>query len=133
MNEMVKQPTLLMIGNDDRLGYLLTRFAEQSGFRLVRQPYAPWIGEVRQTRPSALIFASLEQLQSAQSLVEDLSGLDVPIFACVALADEARARECGADACLVHPLTFENFLAVLAGNGLATRYPYPSQKGEETP
>ncbi|PWH12286.1 MAG: hypothetical protein DDG60_13925 [Anaerolineae bacterium] len=113
MSKTTQQPIVFMVGKDERLAYLLTRFAEQSGYRLIQHPYHPWIGEIRRTRPSAIIFTSLEQLQAAQALIEDVSGLDIPILACVALADEARARECGADACLVHPLTYEHFRSAL--------------------
>lgn len=101
--------TILVISNDERLAYLLNRYAEQSGCRVILRPFTPWVAEIRQMKPSAIIFSSLEILQTAQTLIEDLSVAEVPVLACVALADEVRAREFGADACLVHPLTYENF------------------------
>ena len=114
MEKKPLQPTILVIGNDERLTYLLGRYAEQSGCQTVQRSTVPWAGEIRQLKPAAIIFSSLEHLQVAQSLIEDLAGHDVLVLACVALADEARAREYGADACLVHPLTFEGFLTTLS-------------------
>ena len=105
--------TLLVIGSDSMLAYLLTRFAEQSGCQLIQRSYAPWVGELRQLKPAAIIFSSLEQLQASQTLVEELSAHETLVLVCAAVADEFRARELGADACLFHPLTYENFWAAL--------------------
>ncbi|HRE26247.1 MAG TPA: hypothetical protein PK954_06415, partial [Anaerolineales bacterium] len=53
-------------------------------------------------------------LQAAQSLVDGLAAHDTPILVCASVTDVASARELGADACLVHPLTYAQFQAVLA-------------------
>jgi hypothetical protein len=108
------QAMILTIGNDDRLAYLLARYAEQSNCQVIQRSFAPWIGEVRQLRPSAIIFLSLELLQAAQTLIEDLSANEILVLTCVAVADEVRAREYGADTCLVHPLMYADFQAALA-------------------
>jgi hypothetical protein len=75
------------------------------------------VAEVRQLKLAAIVFSSLEYLQAAESLIEDLSMHEVMVLACVAMADEARARELGSDICLVHPLTYENFWAALSPLG----------------
>jgi len=108
------ESTILVIGNDPPLAYLLGRYAEQSGCRISQYASAPWIGELRQLKPIALIFLSLEYLQTAQSLVEDLSLHETPVLVCASLSDEARARELGADACLFHPLTYDDFCSALS-------------------
>ncbi len=105
---------LLVIGNDPRLIHLLRRYAEQSRCQLTERSLTPGVAAVRQWQPDAIIFLSLEQLQTAQALVDDLAAHETPVLVCAAVAEEARARELGADACLLHPLTYAHFAAVLA-------------------
>jgi DNA-binding response OmpR family regulator len=107
----------MVIGNDAMLTYLLQRYAEQSGCQMIQRISAPWIVELRQLKPAAIIFSSLEYLQAGQSLVEDLSVHEILVLVCASVADEVRARELGADMCLVHPLTYENFWAALSPLG----------------
>lgn len=108
------QATLLVIGSDSVLAYLFTRFAEQGGFQMVQRTNTPFVKEVRQLQPAAIIFASLRHLQTAQSLIEDMLARETLVIVCTSVADELRARELGADACLFHPLTYESFLAALS-------------------
>jgi len=74
----------------------------------------PSIGEINRLQPAAIIFSSVEQLQVAQPLAGSLSTHEIPILVCASPADEALARELGADACLLHPLTYDNFRAVVS-------------------
>jgi hypothetical protein len=108
------QATILFVGSDDSLLYLLTRYAEQSGCPIIQRQLAPSFDDLHLLMPSAIIFSSLEQLHAAQTLVEGLSGSDTLILACVALVDEALAQASGADSCLVHPLTYDDFRTSLA-------------------
>lgn len=108
------QSTILVIGNDQMLTYLLNRYAEQSDCQMILREIAPDPAEIGQLRPAAIIFASIERLQAGQSLVDALSTHEIPTLVCASLADEAHARELGADACLLHPLTYENFWAALS-------------------
>lgn len=105
---------LLVIGTDPRLSHLLRRYAEQCGCQLTEHAQPPGVAAVRQWQPDALIFLSLEHLQTAQTLVDDLAAHETPVLVCTAVAEEAQARELGADACLLHPLTYAHFAAVLA-------------------
>ena len=95
------------------LNYLLQRYAEQSGCQMIQRTSAPTVLEMRQLKPVAIIFSSLEYLQAAQPLVEDLAVHEILVLVCISVADEVRAREFGADACLFHPLTYDNFCATL--------------------
>jgi CheY-like chemotaxis protein len=108
---------LLIIGNDPGLSLLLRRYAEQSGCQLTERALTPGVATVRQWQPDAIIFLSLDHLQTAQALVDDLAAHETPVLVCASVADEARARELGADAGLLHPLTYEHFLEVLAAVG----------------
>jgi orotidine-5'-phosphate decarboxylase len=74
-------------------------------------------------QPVAILFPSIERLEAAQSLIADLTNCDIPILVCSSIADEARARELGADYCLLHPLTYDGFMAAL----VATRAPNATQ------
>ena len=47
-------------------------------------------------------------------MVTDLASRDIPGLVCLSIADEARARELGADYCLMHPLTSDSSLTALA-------------------
>lgn len=114
MNLHPAQPTILVIGTDAMLTYLLKRYAEESGCLMIRRSFGPSWVEMRQIKPAAIIFSSLELLQAAQSLVEDLSAHEALVMVCASVADEMRARELGADACLLHPLTYDNFHAELS-------------------
>jgi hypothetical protein len=106
--------TLLFIGNDPMLAYLLNRYAAQSGCEMIFRDNATEPGEIGQLRPTAIIFSSVERLQAGQSLMDTLSTYEIPVLVCASLADEAYAGELGADACLLHPLTYDSFWAALS-------------------
>jgi len=109
------RPTrILVIGADTALVYLLGRYAEQSGCRIAMMPTIPSATEVCDLQPTAILFLSFESLGAAQLLIADLGYCDIPVWVWSSVADEVRARELGADYCLVHPLTYDNFLAALA-------------------
>jgi DNA-binding response OmpR family regulator len=107
------QSKILMIGNDPALAYLIGRYAEQSGFGIATAQTVPSPVEARALQPAAILFQSVEGLETSQMLVADLANDDVPVLVCSAVSDEARARELGADHCLFHPLTYESVLAAL--------------------
>ena len=108
MSPQAKQ-TLLFMGNDTELSYLLGRFAEQSEYQLTVAPEKASIRDVTATNPLAIIFSSMDFLSEAQNLAIELTSLDVPIIVCSSLTDQVRARELGADSCLLHPITFDGF------------------------
>ena len=105
---------LMIIGDDPMLAYLLKRYAEQSGCQILQSVSTPRIEEIDQARPAAIIFSSLVLLAASQALVEALSVQDISVLVCAAVSEEIQARELGADACLLHPLTYENFCAALS-------------------
>ena len=107
------QSKLLVIGNDSRLIYLLRRYAEQGGCQVIFYDSVP--ADIEQLQPTAVIFSSPEELQAASAWVEILSINEIPVLVCASVADELDARELGADACLLHPLTYENFMTTLSG------------------
>ena len=106
------QSIVLVIGTDKRMAYLLKRYGEQSGCRMIVQESVP--ANIDHLQPSVIIFSSPEIFKSARSKLETLSKKEVPILVCASIAEEVDARELGADACLLHPLKYENFISVLA-------------------
>jgi hypothetical protein len=107
--------TIILVGNDERLVYLLQRFIEQSPCVLIPWLTIPSAEEIKRIHPSVIIFSTIELLEAAQPLMDHTSAHEIPVMVCTSVAGEAHARELGADACLFHPLTFDHFNTVLAG------------------
>jgi CheY-like chemotaxis protein len=104
---------ILVIGRNSPLTYLIGRYAEQGGYQMRAPEAVPSMAEIGAEKPAAILFPAMENLEQAQGLVADLAGWEIPILVCSSLADEPRARELGADHCLLHPLTYDGFLAGL--------------------
>ena len=106
-------PRIILIGNDAALTYLIGRYAERSGYELTLRSSVLSAEEVCDPRPAAVLFASLEQLEASQTLIGDLTNCEIPVLVCSTVAEETRAREMGADHCLIPPLTYDCFTAAL--------------------
>jgi hypothetical protein len=113
MNSKTNQ-TILLMGKDTDLSYLLGRFAEQSEYQLAVAPEKMSIHEVMVANPMAIIFTSTDLLDNEQALLGELTSLELPIIVCTSVTDEAKARALGADSCLLHPITFDSFQNALA-------------------
>jgi CheY-like chemotaxis protein len=107
------QPIILAIGNDPALTYLIGRFAEKSGCKVKAVETSPLAEEVCALQPTMVLFLSVEILETMEALVGDLANFDIPLLACSSIADQARAHDLGVDDCLLHPLTYDNFLTAL--------------------
>lgn len=112
--DLKARSTILLIGNDTTLSYLLGRFAERNGNQLSMSSENLSIKQIELASPAVIIFTSTELLAVNRALVEELSSLDVLIMACSSVAEEGRARELGADHCLLHPLTYNDFQTAMA-------------------
>ena len=109
-----RSPVILLIGNDAALAYLIERYAERSGYEVRVQPIVPAPSSGLDSRPAALLFSSIENLEAAQSQIAPWTSAEIPLLVCSSVNDQLRAHELGADHCLVHPLTYDGFLAALA-------------------
>ena len=107
------QRTIMVVGHDTSLHYLLGRFAEHGGYQLKTTLGNLSVDEITSANPAAIIFLSPELLEMTQSLLRDITNLETPILVCSTAADEVKARELGADHCLLHPLTFDEFQTAL--------------------
>ena len=108
MNRDTEQ-TILLVGNDEMLTYLLGRFAEKSNCALVVVPLIPSAQEITDINPKVIIFLSIEYLAAAHTFMAELTSIETQIIVCSAVAEEARARAFGADRCLFHPITYDGF------------------------
>ena len=106
-------PIILLVGNDETLHYLLGRFVEQSECVLTVMPEIASAQAIAEVNPKAIIFTSMKHLEAQQTRMTELTGSETPIIVCSAVADEARARELGADHCLLHPITYDGFQSAL--------------------
>ena len=109
-----RTPIIFLIGTDATLQYLIERYAERGGYEVRLHPIvpAPLVGS--DAKPAALLFSSIENLEAAQDRAAQLASAEIPLLVCASVNDQLRARELGVDHCLVHPLTYEGFLAALA-------------------
>lgn len=76
----------------------------------------PACAEIRKINPGFILFSSLEILRSSQVLMGDLSDMEIQTLVCTAIGEEASARELGADHCIFHPVTYENFCDAVTSN-----------------
>jgi CheY-like chemotaxis protein len=108
MNSKTRR-TILLVGNDAKLRYLIGRFVEESKCTLAVVSVIPSVEEITELNPKAIIFLSTEHLEAEQTRLPELTSIEASIIVCSAAADEARARELGADRCLLHPITYDGF------------------------
>jgi DNA-binding response OmpR family regulator len=107
------QSKILMIGNDPALAYLIGRYAEQGGYGIATIQMLPSLVEARALHPAVILFQSVESMEASGTLIHEMADCDVPVLVCSSVTDQARARELGADRCLLHPLTYDSVLAAL--------------------
>jgi len=110
---MAEKPSILLIGNDPSLQYLLERYTSRAKYRLQSLHLVEPDADLCQMKPQSIWFSSLEVLETAQPQKSALLACNVPIVVCSSIADEARAMDLGADYLLLHPLTYDNFCSTL--------------------
>jgi len=108
-----RSPVILLIGTDAALAYLIERYAQRSGYQVRVQPIVPSPTDGSDVQPAAVLFSSIENLEAAQAHIAHLSNAEIPLLVCSSINDQTRAHELGADHCLLHPLTYDGFLAAL--------------------
>ena len=113
------QPVILLVGGQGTLSYLLGRFAEHCGYQLIVDSFS--VNALAAIQPAVMIFLSTGLLEMAQSVTADLSSVDIPIIVCGSATDQAKAKNLGADYCLLHPLTYDDFQTALTSLGALKR------------
>ncbi len=116
-----QQSTIVIIGDSPSFLYLLQRYTDRSGYSLAVALPSESVEAICRLGPVAVILSSMEILEAFQSLVAGLANCDVPIIVCSSAADPIRARAFGADYCLLHPVTYDDFQNALAIASAAKR------------
>ncbi len=109
------QKTVLLIGSDDRLTYLLQRYFDLVSCHVEVSPGGSVFMYFEQVIPSLVVFSTIEELINNLENAKRFSVSGIPIMVCTSVADQAQALELGADSCLLHPITIENFKLALKG------------------
>jgi len=108
-----KRSSIVVVGDDSALNYLLGRYVELMGYPISFEKSSSSAEAIRQSKPVAIIFPSVEILAGTQTLVTELTNYDIPIIVCSSVLDQTKTHELGADYCFLHPLVFEHFDAII--------------------
>ncbi len=108
-----QKPVIVLFGGDASFNYLMERYADRIRVELNVATPATSVEAICQLRPQAVIFQSVQNLEASPEMVSGLANCDIPIIVCASEADQLRTRDLGADYFLIHPLVYDNFLAVL--------------------
>ncbi len=122
---MAKVPSslILLIADDPSFTYLMQRYIQRSGCRMVNTK----LGEealafVHRTQPAVIVldmaFHRPAGLKMLKDLKSDLITNDIPVIVCSGLEQESRNAEAGADVCLCKPVMYYDFLTALADAGV---------------
>ncbi len=123
-------PTIILVGPDEELAYLMYRYAMESPDGITVQHAGSDIERTRASEAAVIWFESVTKLDEARPRERGIVGEDTPIIVSGSAADDRLATELGADHCARHPLTYSSFRAALrsvgvvrdsAGNGGETR------------
>jgi putative two-component system response regulator len=123
----VSQPTLLLIASHQQFIYLIKRYGERSGCRVIgAEKLETALDLARREHPAMLLLHLMATSHDDWSMVRRLKaalGDDaIPITVIAAVADETRAREEGAAYWLWQPVMYADFVAALTATG-ALRHP----------
>jgi CheY-like chemotaxis protein len=127
-------PTLLLIAAHPQFIYLIKRYGEQSGCRVISAGTVDVALELMpQARPAMVLLHLMSSTHdgwsSLRRLKADLAAYAVPITVISAIADEARARDEGATYWLWQPVMYADFCAALAVTGVLPHNSAPTHTG----
>jgi CheY-like chemotaxis protein len=117
------QPTILLIDNHPQFPYLIKRYGELSGCRVINAGTVDAALELMtRDQPTLIILHLLSWPPRGQAVLQTLfdscDAGDIPITIISALADEERARNEGADYWLWQPVLYTDFLDALLATGV---------------
>ena len=112
---------IALVAGDASLTYLMERYTERIGlgFEVVADPPPPTVLEA--VSPGLVWFPSLDSLARWRGDGHPTTAAETAVVVCTSVPDERRARDLGADYCLLLPLTFDDFRAAVEAVGLAAR------------
>ena len=117
------QPTILLIASDPQLIYLIRRYAERSGCRMLSAEAPDTALELMSRQAPALVLLHLaawphDGWPTLRRLREHSAAQAIPVAIVSPIMDEARAREEGATYWLWQPVMYDDFRAALAAAGV---------------
>ncbi|HMO60110.1 MAG TPA: hypothetical protein PKA05_07825 [Roseiflexaceae bacterium] len=115
--EDTKHTSILLIGGNGALVYLIERYARQRGL-LVYAERIPSATMIAFLQPAVVWFMSFESLAATHPRATGLLNENTPMIVCSSIMDDIQMREFGADYCALHPLTYAGFLDALAAVGV---------------
>lgn len=118
----MSQPTLLLITGNPHLLYLIARYGERSGCRVLgAESVERAIALIGQERPAGVLLHLLSTLgdgwEGMRRLKADPAAEGLPITIISAVADEAGARAEGAAYWMWQPVMYADFVAALSVTG----------------
>jgi DNA-binding response OmpR family regulator len=123
-------PRIALVAGDPSLVYLVERYTEWSGLSIDVLTDPP-PAKALSARPALVWFPSFESLARWRSDTRPAPGSDPAIVVSTTVPDEGRARELGADYCVLLPLTYDDFRAAVTAVGLPIRTAEPTVGREE--
>ena len=111
-------PKVMLVEDDPQFVYLIQRYARSSGCQLIHVDSISRAVSLAQKELPDLILLDLalngtDGWQVLQSLKADPVASKIPVFICSASEVATRGWEDLADGCLLKPVMYEDFLAVL--------------------
>lgn len=118
--------TIMVIGNDAHLCYLLQRYVKESGHQIEFSLLTNDVSEVvHKNRPAAIVLEvdlpNTIGWDVLRSLKKDQALCNIPVVLCSWLDEERRGLEEGADIYMRMPILYHEFLAALSAIGIAVR------------
>ena len=115
---MISAPTVLLIAVDSQLAYVLQRYADSYGARLVAVDFqAPVVALAAHTKPTLILLALTEVEQhdrvTLRALRADPQTRAIPIVLCTVHEIDRHGWAAEADQVLVQPVMYADFAALL--------------------
>jgi CheY-like chemotaxis protein len=115
--------TVLLVEDDPAFIYLIQRYADKGGCRLVSTARGDEALELARREWPVLILLDImlpgmDGWQVLRELKADASTSGIPVVLCSALSEEARGVEEGADGYLRKPVLYQDFMAALKDAGI---------------
>lgn len=112
-------PKIMLVEDDPQFVYLMQRYAASSGCQLIHaDPPGATLQSARQEHPDLILFdmapGASESCAVLAAFKADEATRGVPLYLCSANEAVLHQWQHQADGCLLKPVMYEDFLAVLA-------------------
>ena len=112
---------IALVAGDASLTYLIERYTERSGLGIEVVADPPPANVLIGPAPVLVWFPSLESLARWRAASDQTTGNEHAVVVCTSVPDERRARDLGADYCVLLPLTYDDFRVAVSAVGITVR------------